>query len=411
MKKIVAKTFKYFLFTVLGLLITVNLFIVLSGRFYLYKGVANTYLVGKTGPSIYDLEISPYSTVKSRGYQSFIPYHEAINTYHISDKQRELLESLETKAFLVFKGGTLMYEEYWDSHDAATVSNSFSVAKTLVAILIGIAIDEGHIKNLDEPVATYLPEFKNKEKGVITIRHLLEMASGLDWSESSKDPLSNNAESYYGSDLKRLVMNQKSVTNPGEVFIYQSGNSQLLGMILEEATGQDLTKYAEEKVWKKIGAEHEAYWSLDRENGDEKAFCCLYAVARDYGRIGQLFLNKGKFKDEQIIPEWYYNEMVAESDLSTEDGIPNTRYGLHIWKYNHPDGQVNYCRGVNGQYIIAQPDQDLLIVRLGEKRLPTLTMEDHKLDPKKVTRDKIGHTFELFEYLRLGKEINLNTGK
>ena len=128
MKKIVAKTFKYLLFTVLGLLITVNLFIVLSGRFYLYKGVANTYLVGKTGPSIYDLEIFPYSTLKTKEVQSFIPYHKNVNTYYISDKQRELLESLDTKAFLVFKGKTLMYEEYWGEHDATTVSNSFSVA-------------------------------------------------------------------------------------------------------------------------------------------------------------------------------------------------------------------------------------------------------------------------------------------
>ncbi len=409
MKKFVAKTFKYLLFTVLGLLITVNLFIVLSGRFYLYKGLANTYLVGKTGPSIYDLDIFPSSTLKARENQSFIPYHKNVNTHYISDEQRELLESLETKAFLVFKGNTLMYEEYWDKHDATTVSNSFSVAKTVVAMLIGIAIEDGYIKNLDEPVANYLPEFKDKGRAGITIRHLLAMASGLDWSESSKDPLSDNAESYYGTDLKRLVMNQKRITEPGKTFIYQSGNSQLLGMIIEKATGKDLTAYAEEKIWKKIGAEHDSYWSLDRENGDEKAFCCLYAVARDYGRIGQLFLNKGRYNEEQVIPQWYYEEMIAPSELTTEDKIPNTRYGLHIWKYNHEDGQVNYCRGVNGQYIIAQPEQDLLIIRLGEERMPTLTLEDHKLNPKKVTLDKIGHTFELFEYLRIGKEVNLNT--
>ncbi len=105
-----------------------------------------------------------------------------------------------------------MYEEYWGEHDATTVSNSFSVAKTVVAILIGIAIEDGYIKDLDEPVANYLPEFKHKGRETITIRDLLAMASGLDWSESSKDPLSNNAESYYGSDLKRLVMNQKRIT-------------------------------------------------------------------------------------------------------------------------------------------------------------------------------------------------------
>lgn len=409
MKKIIKKSFKFLLFTVIAILITVNLFIVLSGRFYIYKGIANTYLVGKMGPGIYDLDVFPYSTLKAAKDKSIVTYSSNFNTFKLSKKDRKYIEDLETTAFLVYKGNTLVYEEYWGEHTEKTVSNTFSTAKTVVSMLIGIATDEGDIKSLDDPVWHYLKEFKAKGRDKITVRDLLTMSSGLDWSESAKNPLSDNAESYYGEDLKRLVMGQDVISKPGKIFKYQSGNSQLLAFILENATGKDFSKYAEEKLWSKLGMEHDAYWSLDKINGDEKAFCCLYSVARDYGRIGQLFVNKGKCGDEQIIPEWYFKEMNTLAKLSTEDGVPNYRYGLHAWYYNEGDNVVNYCRGVSGQYIISRPKEDLLIVRLGKKRTPDVKFADYKANPKNISKYKIGHPSDLFEYLRIGKAINLKS--
>jgi CubicO group peptidase (beta-lactamase class C family) len=414
MKKIILKVLKYFAFTVVALLITVNLFIVLSGRFYLYKGVANTYLVGKTGPTIYDLDVFYYSTVDAPDEMSVIPEHSNYNQVEITKEDRKFVEDLGTKALLVYKGDSLMYEEYWGDHTKETVSNSFSVAKTLVALLISIAVEDGKIKSLDESVSNYIPEFKEGGKEVITIRHLLSMSSGLDWEESAKNPLSDNAESYYGGDLYGHVTRQKLERSPGKLFKYQSGNSQLLGFIIEKATGKDLSEYAEEKIWKKIGAEHDAYWSLDKELGDEKAFCCMYATARDYGRLGQLILNKGKYNGEQIFPLWYYHEMVSPSGLNTEDGINNSRYGLHIWTYMDEAGQVNYCRGIKGQYIIAIPEEDLLIIRLGSERLDQFKLpEDKKNDEKFIAENKkkIGHSYGLFRYIALGKKIKEKTEK
>lgn len=409
MKKLIKKTVKFSLYSIIGLVITVNLFIVLSGRFYIYKGIANTYMVGKMGPGIYDLDVSPYSTIKSPNESSVLTYSSNFNTYKLSKTDRKYIEDLGTTAFLVYKGNTLVYEEYWGEHTEKTVSNSFSVAKTVVAMLVGIAVEDGDIKSLDDPVYHYLKEFKTKGKDKITVRDLLTMSSGLDWTESGKNPLSDNAESYYGEDLKRLVMGQNTISKPGKVFKYQSGNSQLLGFILEKATGKDLSLYAQEKLWNKLGMEHDAYWSLDKENGDEKAFCCLYSVARDYGRIGQLFVNKGKSGTEQIIPDWYFKEMNTLAQLTTEDGIPNYRYGLHTWYYNEENNEVNYCRGVSGQYIISQPKEDLLIIRLGNKRAPDVKMGDHKANPKKISQYKVGHPSDLFEYLRIGKAINLKS--
>lgn len=395
------------MYTLLALFISLNLFVILSGRFYLYKGIANTYLVGESGPTIYDLDVFAYSTLE-KGQGEELTLAQNYNKQKLSAADRAFMESMETKAFLVFKGDSLIHEEYWDTHNKTTVSNSFSVAKTVVALLISIAVEEGKITSLDEPVATYIPEFKSGGREIITIRHLLSMSSGLDWEESGKNPLSDNAESYFGSDLYGLVTRQKLITKPGKTFNYQSGNSQLLGFIVEKATGKSVTKYAEEKLWKKIGASHDAYWSLDEEGGDEKAFCCMYATARDYARIGQLILNKGKHKGEQIFPMWFYHEMISPSALNTGDGIKNSRYGLHIWTYMAKSGQVNYCRGIKGQYIITVPGEDLLIVRIGSEREANITIDPARRGDKKYIegiRNKVGHASCLFHYLKLARKL------
>jgi CubicO group peptidase (beta-lactamase class C family) len=409
MKKYFFKFLKGFFFFLLGIILVVNIFILLSGRFYLYKGVANTYLIGKAGPSIYDLDVFYNRTVHKNGAAEEPLYHSKYNTTSLNKQDRAFVESLDTRALLVYKGDSLIYEEYWDQHNKGQVSNSFSVAKTLVALLIGIAVDEGKIKSLDEPVANYIKKFKEGGREKITIRQLLQMSSGLDWEESGKNPLSDNAESYYGTDLYGLVTRQRIITNPGSEFLYQSGNSQLLSFILNKATGKSTSKYAEEKIWSRIGMTGDAFWNLDKEGGDEKAFCCLYANARDYGKLGLLLENEGKYKEKQIIPEWYYKEMIANPEgMGTEEGVKNTRYGLHIWTYSGGDSPVYYCRGINGQYIITIPKENLTIIRLGEKKLKNFEIPKNKegnLRWIKENEAKIGHSLGLFKYIALGKSI------
>jgi CubicO group peptidase (beta-lactamase class C family) len=220
------------------------------------------------------------------------------------------------------------------------------------------------------------------------------------------NPLSENAESYYGSDLWGLVNRQQVERKPGELFLYQSGNSQLLAFIVEKATGKDLTQYASEKLWKPMGAEADAFWSLDKENGDEKAFCCLYSTSRDFARLGILLANNGKWKDKQLIPEWYFKEMVSNPNMKTEEGVPNTRYGLHVWTFLGYSDPVYYCRGIHGQYIIAIPAKNLVIVRTGNKRASNFEIPESKKGDK-AYRDKydtyIGHPTDLFQYVSLGK--------
>lgn len=400
------KLFRGFGWTILVIIVSLNIFILLSGRFYLYKGIYSTYLSGETSPTIYDKEKFYSSTLDAPTvHQSWI-MHPKRNELKLPAEYRSYLESLETKSFLVFKGDSLIFEEYWGEHTSKTVSNSFSAAKTVVSMLVGIAVDEGKIKSLDDPIAKYIPGFSGKGKEKITIRHLLMMASGLDWGESGVNPLSENAESYYGSDLWGLVNRQQVERKPGELFLYQSGNSQLLAFIVEKATGKDLTQYASEKLWKPMGAEADAFWSLDKENGDEKAFCCLYSTSRDFARLGILLANNGKWKDKQLIPEWYFKEMVSNPKMKTEEGVPNTRYGLHVWTFLGYSDQVYYCRGIHGQYIIAIPAKNLVIVRTGNKRASNFEIPESKKGDKAYL-DKyatyIGHPTDLFQYVSLGK--------
>lgn len=406
--KSLKKIFRFFLFFVLALFILVNLFIILSGRFYIYKGIQHTYLKGQSGPSIYELDVFPYITVKKAEKTSnWIP-SKTFNSQKVSDEDISFMKSLDTRAFLVFRGDSILYENYMDKHSQNTVSNSFSAAKTVVALLVGIAIEEGKIKSLDEPVGNYIPEFKSQGKEKITIRHLLMMSSGLDWEESSSNPLSENAESYYGTDLYGLVSRQKAVDPPGKMFKYQSGNSQLLGFIVEKATGKSIADYAQDKIWKLIGTEHDAYWSLDKENGDEKAFCCLYATARDFGRLGKLILNEGRWAEKQVVPLWFMKEMIKVPEITTEEGFPNKRYGLHIWTYQDEKEPIYYCRGIKGQYVISIPSENLVIVRLGLKRNDNFAIpEDRENDEEFIRKNeaKIDHPTDFFEFLRIGRTI------
>jgi CubicO group peptidase (beta-lactamase class C family) len=209
------------------------------------------------------LDIFPKTTISKASQKSTLINSSEYNTYKFSGKDSQLMKELETKAFLVLRGDTVLYESYYGDHTKETVSNSFSAAKTVVALLIGIALEEGKIKSLDEPVRNYIPAFKTGGKEKITIRHLLMMSSGLDWEESASNPLSENAESYYGWNLRDLVTNQNAIEPPGKKFNYQSGNSQLLGYIVEKATGKSVSEYTQEKIWKVIGTGHDAYWSMD----------------------------------------------------------------------------------------------------------------------------------------------------
>lgn len=357
------KIFKWLLI----ILAVINIAIIATGKTYLYKGIWNTYLKGRSGPSVDEYEIFANREVRAGNYQAW-PVASDYNKNGIPARHKAVFIGLETISYIIVKEDSLRYEEYWEGGGEHSVTNSFSAAKTFVSILVGAAIKEGKIKSIDQPVGDFLPRFKEGDNSKLTIRHLLTMSSGIDFDEDYVSPFAYPAQAYYGSDLQELTYKYRVTGQPGKVFKYLSGNTALLAFVLKEATGMSLSDYASEKLWKPMGAKNTAYWSLDEVDGVEKAYCCFNSNARDFARFGQLYLDSGRWNGVQLVPEDYVLQSIKPADLVDEKGKPNDQYGYSWWLLRHKGHEVFYARGILGQYIFVIPDEKMVIVRLGKKR-------------------------------------------
>jgi CubicO group peptidase (beta-lactamase class C family) len=275
----------------------------------------------------------------------------------------EFLKKQKTVAFLVIRNDSLLYERYFSNYDEEAIVASFSMAKSVLSILIGIAIDEGFIESVDEPVTKYIPELKANGFDKVTIKHLLQMTSGLDYNEGYFNPFGDVATYYYGTKLRKEIPKMKLKHKPGEKFEYQSGNTQILGLVLERALkDQTISAYLEEKLWIPLEMEYDASWSIDnKKNGLEKTFCCLNARVKDFAKIGRLYLNKGNWNGKQIVSE----EWVATS-TKVDRSEGSERFYQYQWWLPSENGDY-MARGILGQYIYVYPEKDLIIVRLGKK--------------------------------------------
>lgn len=271
------------------------------------------------------------------------------------------LKDNETVAFLIIRNDSIISEKYFADYDASSIVASFSMAKSVNSILIGCAIDEGLIKSVEEPITNYLPELKKNGFEKVTIKHLLQMTSGIDFKESYSNPFGEAASFYYGRNLKKDVSKLKLEKEPGTKFAYSSGDSQILGMVLESALkGKSISEYLEEKIWKPLGMEYDASWSLDRKDGLEKIFCCLNARARDFAKIGRLYLNKGKWNGKQIVSEKW-----VEQSTKAEKTAGSASYYQYQWWLPSEKGDF-MANGILGQYIYVNPSKNMIIVRLGK---------------------------------------------
>ena len=272
------------------------------------------------------------------------------------------LENNKTVAFLIIKNDTLQYEKYFKGYEKESIVPSFSMAKSITSILIGCAIDEGLIKSVDEPITNYIPELSKNGLDKVTIKHLLQMTSGIKFNESYINPFGDAASFYYGLNLRKQIQKMKLKSEPGKKFEYVSGNTQLLGLVLERALkNKTITSYLQEKLWTPLGMEFDASWSIDRKkNGLEKTFCCLNARARDYAKIGRLYKNKGNWDGKQIVSQKWVEE---STKLDSTDG--SAKYYQYQWWLPTPNKDF-MAAGILGQYIYVNPSKDLIIVRLGK---------------------------------------------
>lgn len=298
------------------------------------------------------------------------PVAKDCNQYHLDNADNAFMEELGTVAFLVIQNDSILFEEYRDGWTPETLSNIFSATKSVVGLLAGIAYDEGYIKSLDDKVSKYLPEFKEGGKDKITVRNLLTMSSGLNWDEAYTALFSKTTEAYYGDDIRKLVMGLEAVEDPGKKFSYKSGDTQILSFVVEAATGKTISKYAQEKLWQPMQVCNDALWNLDREGGDEKAYCCFNSTARDMAHFARLILNHGNWNGRQLISESYLTEAISPASyLENEFGDGSLDYyGFQIWIVHYKGLQIPAFRGLGGQYIFAIPGKNAIVVRLGRKR-------------------------------------------
>ena len=319
--------------------------------------------------------------------------HPQIEEAFISDPGIDDLETFiqetSTQALLVVEDDTLLYENYGEGFERDSIVTSFSAAKSIGSTLIGVAIDQGYIGSVKDPITMYLPELAERDArfAQITIHDLLKMSSGIRYEEF---PFLNgdDALTYYYPDLRQLALtNTEIIDPPGEYFLYNNYHPLLIGIILERATGQHVAEFFEENIWQRIGTEYPASWSLD-EAGFEKMESGINARAIDFAKFGRLILNLGQWNGEQIIsedwitastlnqghPDEYYNTSFGPEIRDASQG----GYYQYMWYGLERESGENdfYAAGRYGQIIYVSPQANLVLVRNGETYGPDMGLFD-----------------------------------
>jgi CubicO group peptidase (beta-lactamase class C family) len=286
-----------------------------------------------------------------------------------------LLESTGTHAFIVIKDGKLLDERYLNGYQRDSICISRSMAKSFTSALVGIAIDEGYIKSLNDPIVNYLPELKDRGFDTITIRNLLTMGSGIRY-RINEMPWDEDALYYFYPNIRQLLLTDMEVAEPpGQSFHYTDYNVGLLTIILERTTHRSVSNYLQEKIWKPIGMEYPATWSLDSyEDGFELTHVALNARAIDYAKFGQLFLDRGNWNGKQIISNRWVTESTAPdpNDRRAWETYPELAdaggYYKYFWwgKSRGADDYSFEAIGRWGQFIFVAPRANVVIVRTAE---------------------------------------------
>lgn len=264
-------------------------------------------------------------------------------------------------ALLVLHDGQLRLERYGLGFGAHGRWTSFSVAKSFTSTLVGAALKDGYIHSLDDRVSSYIPALQGSAYDEVSVRQLLTMTSGVQWNEDYADPNSdvakfNNHQPEPGEEALVSYMRQlPRAAPPGTRWLYSTGETNLVGTLVQQATQKPLATYLAEKVWGPAGMEQEATWLLSK-TGQEIGGCCIQAAARDYARMGQFILNGAQAHGQSIVPDgWWAAATTKQADI----GVPGRGYGYQWWTYD--DGSYA-ARGIFGQGIFIDPQRKLVIV-------------------------------------------------
>lgn len=354
-------------------------FIILLSLYVAYLYIQNPVVVSRLGSVImgntpgiaesveskntYPIKKATVKTISDESIQSAIEYSQATGSH----------------ALLIYHKEALVLEHYFPGYSKQHLTSTASMHKSVLALLIGIAIDQGFIKSVDQPASDFLREWASDQRNKITIRQMLQQSSGIDYPEFSFHPLGEWNEMVVGDNVLKITLNQAAEKQPGTEFAYNGINPQNLGLLLQRATGQRYSSYLSENLWQYI-AEEDSYVILDSEiNKMPRMFCCLDAIAKDWLRVGILILNKGILNEKRIVSEAWIEQMTSSSQLNPNYGyltwlgmehqerriynIKSTATGFHSEPYIDKD--VIYFDGFGGQRVYIIPSQELVIVRTG----------------------------------------------
>lgn len=370
MKKLVS--FLKSLFAILAVLVA-GLYI--SGYGYLIELGAKVVELGRTSAGLEDyVYFDSREITKSDDPQAWA-LHTDYNSVPATNKLQKLHQNHKTVAFLVIKNDSIWHEQYFEGFGKDSKTNSFSMVKTIVSASLAKAIEEGAVKSFDQPVKDFLPWLKGEYADVVTVGNLATMSSGLKWKEDYDNLLTITPRTYISRDIVDVMKTLPIEAAPGERFLYQSGSTQLLSLVLTAATGETISDLVRRYFWNPLGAHADANWRLDSaEYGIEKSYCCFNSNARDFARFATLFKNDGIWNGKQLISASYVKNSITPQ---FEDGQD---YGYGWWLGSHMGKRFYSMRGHNGQYVIVFPEEDVIVVRLGHEQLPDLPGVRHSAD-------------------------------
>lgn len=357
---ILKRTLKWGLLTIIGLIAILYI----TDTDYLLKAVRTIYAKGYTTAFLEDYKEFDNVKIENDVPQPW-PKHKDYNSVSETERLQKYNEAYGAIAYVIIKNDSIWFENYYDGFDENSKTNSFSMAKSYVSGLMGKAIEEGYIKSLDQPVSDFFPEFSEGLAAKMTVGDLSSMASGTNWDEKYYSPLSITTRAYFDDDLEKVILGLKVVNEPGQAYKYSSGDTQLLAMVIEKATGKKLYNYLTESFWKPLGSENETLWQVDSKEHDlVKAYCCIASNAKDFARFGKLYKDHGKWKGEQLLDSAF----VAKS--ITPRFAESPQYGYGFWMQKRDGKSFFMMRGHLGQYVIVEPEDNIIIVRLGHQKSP-----------------------------------------
>ena len=344
------------------------------GYGYLVRAVRVTYLTGHKTAFLEDYTYFNNRVIKAGTAQPW-NISKNYNKVAVTEKLQQTHNELQTTSFLIIKNDSIWHESYFDVGSKDSKTNSFSMAKSIVTSALGKAIDLGMIQSLDTKVINYLPELQGEFAGEVTVGDLASMASGQKWDENYYGPTSVTTQAYFKKDLRKLMLSLPIEKKPGQKFVYQSGDTQLLAMVLEKATKMNLADFVSKYFWQPMGMSHDALWQIDHaENGIEKAYCCVASNARDFAKFGKLYAQNGQWNGKQLLSVGYVFKSINPRFKESP------QYGYGWWLSHYKNKHIYYMRGHLGQFVIVIPEDQLIIVRLGHLKGKQTKTDPHSND-------------------------------